>query len=77
MIALLIGIFAMAAVGLGWYGHKASVRIETWGRHANERDLIFQAMSEREDGRQSRTGGKWAIAEAAEASPFGSPHFHV
>ena len=49
MVTLMIGTFAVAGVGLGWYGHKASLRIESWGRRANERDLIFQQMSRRKD----------------------------
>jgi hypothetical protein len=45
MIALLVGITTLAAMGLGWYGHKASVRIATWGQNMDEQDSIFQAMA--------------------------------
>ena len=46
MITLMVGASVLAGVGLGWYGYKASVRIEAWGQGMNECDLIFQAMSE-------------------------------
>lgn len=39
MIALLgAGISIGAAVG--WYGHKAYVRIDTWGRNVEERETV-------------------------------------
>jgi hypothetical protein len=44
MITLLVGVTTVAAIGLGWYGHKAMVRISIWGRNMDEQDAIFQAM---------------------------------
>jgi hypothetical protein len=49
MIVLLVGVTVLAVTGLGWYGHKASVRIATWGRNMNEQDGIFQAMADQEE----------------------------
>jgi len=64
MIALLIGIAAVVGVGVGWYGHRVSLRIEAWGRGMDECDEIFRSVTERtvsskfEDGRRriSRDG---------------------
>jgi hypothetical protein len=56
MIASLIGITTLAAVGLGWYGHKASARIATWGQNLNEQDSIFQAMAEPAERGDIQTG---------------------
>jgi hypothetical protein len=45
MTTLLIGISIFALVGLGWYGYKASLRIEAWGQGVDECDRIFQTVS--------------------------------
>jgi hypothetical protein len=45
MTALLIGMSAIVGIGLGWYGYKAHLRIEAWGRNMNECDQIFQIAS--------------------------------
>ena len=45
MITLLIGVTTLAAIGLGWYGYRASARIATWGRNMDEQDRIFRAMA--------------------------------
>ncbi len=42
MITLLIGTSLFAGIGFGWYGHKAKLRIDTWGKNEQEQDLIFQ-----------------------------------
>ena len=46
MITLMVGASILAGIGLGWYGYKASIRIEAWGDGMNECDAIFQAVSE-------------------------------
>ena len=41
MIALLIGVTALTFMALlGWYGYRAYLRIQTWGRNMNEIDGI-------------------------------------
>jgi hypothetical protein len=45
MIVLLVGTSVAAGVALGWYGYKASVRIQTWGQRMNECDSIFQVAT--------------------------------
>jgi hypothetical protein len=42
MLTLLVGISLVAGIGFGWYGHKAKLRIDIWGRNELEQDLIFQ-----------------------------------
>ena len=47
MIALLISTSLVAGTVLGWFGYKATLRIQAWGRNMNEQDRIFQeAMPE-------------------------------
>ena len=53
MITLLIGFSVIAGVGLGWYGHKAVLRINRWGQNANACDDIFRAATAGEDNRDS------------------------
>jgi hypothetical protein len=44
---LLIGMTILAFAGtLGWYGHKASLRIAAWGEGMNQRDRILCGMAE-------------------------------
>ena len=77
MNMLLFGTFAVAGVGLGWYGHKAILRIEDWGRKANERDLIFQQMSEGEDGNKNWVAGGRKLEEVSAVASMVNPHFPV
>ena len=77
MIALLFGTVVMVGVGIGWYGHKASLRIELWGRRADERDLIFQQMSESEDPSEIWATGKRRSEEASCGAPMVSSRFPV
>jgi hypothetical protein len=42
MIVFAMGISLLTGAALGWFGHKAIVRIEVWGRNAQECDRIFQ-----------------------------------
>lgn len=77
MVTLMIGTFAVAGVGLGWYGHKASLRIESWGRRADERDLIFQQMSEREDSLEIGLAGNRRVEDTSGGALIAHPHFPV
>jgi hypothetical protein len=50
LIELLISISIVAGLFFGWYGHKASLRIQAWGQNMNAQDRIFQEVSgEREN----------------------------
>jgi hypothetical protein len=77
MVTLMIGTFAVAGVGLGWYGHKASLRIESWGRRANERDLIFQQMSGREDSCEIGLVSNRRVEDISSGASMAHPHFPV
>jgi hypothetical protein len=39
----------VTALVLGWYGHKAYIRIQAWGEKMNERDAIFQSCASVEE----------------------------
>ena len=72
MIALLIGSATLAVTLLGWFGHKALLRIETWGRNMSEIDEIFQDSAVEGGGWSSpsdqRTEGGQHLA-GADAAP--------
>jgi hypothetical protein len=42
VIALVICTLIVATALLGWYGHKAYIRVQAWGEKLNEQDAIFQ-----------------------------------
>jgi hypothetical protein len=42
VIALLVCTSIIAGTLLGWFGHKASLRIQAWGVNMNAQDRIFQ-----------------------------------
>ena len=49
MIALSIAVLMVAGTILGWYGHKASLRIQAWGLNMNQRDHILQDLTDPEE----------------------------
>jgi hypothetical protein len=49
VIALLIVASVAASAALGWYGHSALLRIQTWGEKMNEQDAIFQSVESPEE----------------------------
>ena len=67
MIPLLIGISLLAGLGLGWFGHKAKLRIDIWGRNEQEQDLIFQVA---EGGRNFENNWKRIPGDASPLAPF-------
>jgi len=77
MVTLMIGTFAVAGVGLGWYGHKVSLRIESWGRRADECDLIFQQMSGREDACEIEVDSNRRLGNSSGGASLVNPHFPV
>ena len=48
MITLLIGASTLVALTLGWYGHKAVLRINAWGLNMNDRDRDFRKITHQE-----------------------------
>ena len=73
MIGLLIGTSVAAGTAFGWYGHKASLRIEAWGQRANERDRIVRRLI----GQDEEFPRDWngAYDNAPFVRPLGTPHF--
>ena len=72
--ALLIGASTLVVTALGWFGYRAFLRIETWGRNMNEIDGIF-LDSAIED-------GGWSSRPISERKPRGislvpTHHHHV
>jgi 1-acyl-sn-glycerol-3-phosphate acyltransferase len=59
---------------LGWFGHKALLRIETWGRNMNEIDGIFLDSAMEDGGWSSRPISE---RKAAGISLVPTPHSHA
>ena len=58
MMTLLTSLTILAFAGtLGWYGHKASLRIAAWGEGMNQRDRILCGMAEAFDYPESECEG--------------------
>jgi hypothetical protein len=74
MVRLLIGVFTIAAAGIGWVGYKANKRIAAWGQNMNECDDIFRMAAEDEsEGDHSMVRGRTADDARAKA-PFVGQH---
>jgi hypothetical protein len=56
VIGLLIMLSIMAGMLVGWSGHKASLRIRTWGLRMNEQDEIFREAGDSEGRGSERVG---------------------
>jgi hypothetical protein len=74
MIALCIGASVLAGTALGWYGHKASLRIEAWGQKVQERDRIVRSLIGEDAGDLSR-GRQGTFGNAPFVPPMGTSHF--
>ncbi|HWB32403.1 MAG TPA: hypothetical protein VG714_04445 [Acidobacteriaceae bacterium] len=70
MIVIPVGLLLVAGAGLGWYAHRAYVRINTWGRNMNEVDAIFRVAEEglEEENRDSRHIGVIRFNETSSES---------
>ena len=77
MIALLIGVTTLAGMAFGWYGYKAHLRIETWGRKMNEIDGICQEESLADDGLPSYAGRKQEAVGVPLLPVFKAPQPHA
>jgi hypothetical protein len=56
MIALLSVACLAAGSGFGWYGHKASLRIQAWGEKLNELDQNIRFVTGTGEYSQSQRG---------------------
>jgi hypothetical protein len=48
MIASLVAILLLAGTGLGWFAHRAYLRIQAWGRAMNAQDAILKSATDDE-----------------------------
>jgi hypothetical protein len=48
MIALLTATLLLGGTGLGWFAHRAYLRIQAWGRAMNEQDAILNSATDDE-----------------------------
>jgi len=46
MVAMLVAILLTGGTVLGWYTHRAWLRIDAWGQNMNDYDAIFRLTSE-------------------------------
>lgn len=72
MITSLVAGVVVAGAGIGWYGHKASVRIARWGEAMNEQDRLIRSLSGDEDGWKFENGR--ADQDVRFGASFGSHH---
>ena len=56
MIALQLVVSVFLGSALGWYGHKASLRIQTWGVKMNEQDHILEDLTDPEESIEFQQG---------------------
>jgi hypothetical protein len=71
VIALLITTSIIAGAFLGWFGYRASLRIQAWGLNMNAQDRIFQEAI-REDGVDPASSRKRPGAESVPVAALGS-----
>ncbi len=74
MVIFLLGTSIVAVGGLGWYGHKASLRIAEWGRGMDECDQIFQAVAEETEDTHFDGVRKRIPKDESHVLPFVTPH---
>lgn len=48
MIAFLVATLLLAGTGLGWFAHRAYLRIQAWGRAMNAQDAILKSATDDE-----------------------------
>ncbi|MGA1982812.1 MAG: hypothetical protein ABSG84_10060 [Acidobacteriaceae bacterium] len=77
MTTLLLGATALAVVALGWFGYRAFVRIETWGRKMNDCDRIFQEAGIQDDEWEPEVSKRRPPRGIALAPALKVPHHHA
>ena len=45
MVMLIVGALVAVGVWIGWFGYKASLRIQAWGRRMDDLDEIFRRVT--------------------------------
>ena len=78
MTALLIGVTTLVVMAwLGWYGYRAYLRIETWGRNLNEIDGIWREETLREARTRPVVSGDRVAVGVASVPRFTIPQHHL
>jgi hypothetical protein len=77
MTALLLGTTTLAVMMLGWFGYKAHLRIDAWGRKMNEIDRIFQDSDQHDGAWSSRPIEKRKSGGLSLAQTLKTPHHHA
>jgi hypothetical protein len=74
VIALLVAGSIVAGTVSGWYGHKASLRIQAWGLKMNDQDRIFRFVTNLDDREDYNRGYQNAEADLGSLEDLGNPH---
>jgi len=73
MIALMSVACLAAGSGFGWYGHKASLRIQAWGERLNEQDQNIRFVIGTGEHSESQRGSRAVVGQASSLSGHGLP----
>jgi hypothetical protein len=74
VIALQVVVSIFVGTALGWYGHKAFLRIQAWGVKMNEQDHILEDLTDPEEAVEFQRGYIPSGANAPSIRPVGSHH---
>jgi hypothetical protein len=73
MIALLSVTCLAAGSGFGWYGHKASLRIQAWGEKLNEMDQNIRFVTGTGENSESQRGSMTDHGQVSSLGGHGLP----
>ena len=73
MIALEVLGSIIFGIAIGWYGHKASLRIQAWGVKMNEQDHILEDLTDPEEAFEFQRG---YAPVSTMSGPAGTVHRH-
>ena len=74
MIALEVLGSIIFGITIGWYGHKASRRIQAWGVKMNEQDHILEDLTDPEEAVEFQRGYNAGSPGSRSAGNIGSHH---
>ena len=74
MIALEVLGSIICGTAIGWYTHKASLRIQAWGVNMNEQDHILEDLTDPEEALEFQRGYIRTAATAGSVASIGSHH---
>ena len=74
MIALEVLGSIIFGITIGWYGHKASRRIQAWGVKMNEQDHILEDLTDPEEAFEFQRGYTRVSTMSGSAGTVGRHH---